>query len=349
MERDNLIPRVSFLESAITAQILDERYLYFTPPAVRKWLYRLMPVSASQLIEALFMIRYYDVVVSHSEKAGLPLALAMQLLRIRKPHVIIISRITSVDHHKARKKRWFMKHTRSAVSKYLIWSSVQRRIAIDELGIPPEKIILMKRGIDQKFWDAESQGTDTICAVGMEARDYPTLVEAIRPLHIPCHIAAGASRGELFNTVKKLNNISNLPDFITVGPRKPAALRELYARSRFTVIPLLQSDSDNGLTSMLESMAMGKPVICSRTEGQIDVLQDGITGILVPQGDPEAMRKAILELWNDPERCRSMGAAAKEYVHRIHNMEQFVHQIQSEITSLATKSVVSAPSQSTIL
>jgi len=67
-------------------------------------------------------------------------------------------------------------------------------------------------------------------------------------------------------------------------------LRDLYARSRFVVAPLVPSESDNGVTVILEAMVMGKPVVCSRTRGQVDVVQDGVTGIYVP-GDAVAVER----------------------------------------------------------
>lgn len=334
LENNNIIPRASLLEYAISAELLDERYLIEKPPAIRKFLYKLLPVSIAQLIEAVFIVNRYDVILTQMERVGLPLAFFMKYLNIRKPHIMIISRITSVDEKKARQKIWFLKKTKDSINKFIIWSSMQRKIGINELGIAPEKMILVKRGTDQKFWKPQTKQTDRICSVGMEARDYPTLVEALRPLNIPCHIATGASRGEIFNTVKRLHNIKDLPNSITVGPKEPADLRDLYARSRFVVVPLLPTDSDNGLTTILESMAMGKTVICTRAEGQIDVIQDGVTGIFVPQGDVEAMRNAIIDLWNDPDRCEKMGENARKYIEEVHNIEQFVESIKNEVESI---------------
>ncbi len=100
-------------------------------------------------------------------------------------------------------------------------------------------------------------------------------------------------------------------------------LRNLYARSRFVVVPLLPSDTDNGVTVILEAMAMGKPVICSRTRGQVDVIQEGVTGLYVPIGDAAALRAAILSLWNEPVRARQMGRNARALVEKHHTLEKF--------------------------
>ncbi|MEX2351387.1 MAG: glycosyltransferase family 4 protein [Balneolaceae bacterium] len=349
LEIEDKIPRVSLLEDAISAEVLDERYLTEKPPRLRRLLYRLLPVSIAQLIEALFILNRYDLVLTHTEKVSLPLALILKWFRSSKPHIVVLSRITSVDSKKTKQKIWFFKKTAKSVTAFLIWSSVQRRIAIERFGVPPDKIILLKRGIDQLFWSPREVETDMICSVGMEARDYPTLVDALRPLKIPCHIAAGASRGDIFKTIERLHEIRDIPDGVTVGPKKPIDLRTLYARSRFTVIPLIPTDSDNGLTTILESMAMGKPVICTKAEGQIDIIQDGITGIYVPQGDSGAMRDAIQFLWDDPERCEKMGKAARAFIEKRHNMEQFVAAIKNEVDrSVGLESTHNQSASSTI-
>ena len=116
---------------------------------------------------------------------------------------------------------------------------------------------------------------------------------------------------------------------VTVGRKTLLELRELYARSRFVVVPLVPSESDNGVTVILEAMAMGKPVICSRTRGQVDVIQDGVTGIYVPVGHPTALREAMLSLWNDPQRARTMGARARAYVEQHHTLEQFAWNVRA--------------------
>lgn len=335
LEEKNRHPRVSLLEDALSAEVLDERYLTGKVPAWRSWLLKLLPVGAAQIIETLFVHHKYDVIFTHSERVGLPLAFMMKYLGIKTPHVMIVSRITSMNEKKSKQKMWLLKYAKDALDRILIWSSVQREIAINQLGVDPEKIKLIKRGTDQRFWHPTPAKTDMICSVGMEMRDYPTLVEALRPLDIPCHIAVGAARGQIFETVKKLYDISELPENLEVGRKDYEELREMYNRCRFVVVSLLPTDSDNGLTAILEAMAMGKAVICTRVEGQVDVIEEDVTGIFVPQGDPEALREAIQKLWNNPELAEQMGAAGREYIEENHSVEQFVDDISKEVYEVA--------------
>jgi glycosyltransferase involved in cell wall biosynthesis len=170
---------------------------------------------------------------------------------------------------------------------------------------------------------------DMICGVGAEMRDYATLLEALRGTGLRCHIATDhvriPGRFRLLNDRRvPIGNIGAGPDTnITAGRVSLTELRNLYARSRFVVVPLLPSDTDNGVTVILEAMAMGKPVICSRTRGQVDVIQEGVTGLYVPIGDAAALRAAILSLWNEPQRARQMGRNARALVERHHTLEKF--------------------------
>lgn len=324
LEKENKKPRDLLLEDEINAQILDERYL-LTVPLIRRMIYKLLPVYVRQIIEAYIIHNRYDAVLSYYERVGLPFAYLQKIFGSKTPHTLMTSWLS------ANQKVWFLKRVHKTLSKIIVWSSVQYNFAVDEIGIPPEKLHLIKYGTDQKFWKPEKMDTVMISSAGMEMRDYPTLIEALRMISIRCHIATGLSRGQLFDTVKKLYKIDNLPQNVTVGRKTYTELKEMYAKSRFVVVPLLPTDTDNGLTVILESMAMGKPVICSKVEGQVDLIQDGVTGIYVKQGDPEALKEAIVDLWNNPEKVERMGKAARKFIEDVHNLEQFVASIKAAV------------------
>jgi glycosyltransferase involved in cell wall biosynthesis len=214
------------------------------------------------------------------------------------------------------------------------WSSRQRNYAIEHIGIAPEKIYLIKHFVDQLFWSPRERPLDMICSAGAEMRDYPTLLEALRGTDLRCHIAADHVRVDRLGFARRLSTdrYSGLAsDRVTIGRTTPIALRELYGRSRFVVVPLQSSDADNGITVILEAMAMGKAVICSRTRGQVDVIQDGVTGIFVPVGDPDALRTAMVELWDDPARARALGLAARAYVEKHHALEKFCRDVKGAV------------------
>ena len=65
-----------------------------------------------------------------------------------------------------------------------------------------------------------------------------------------------------------------------------------------------------------EAMAFGRPVVATAVGGLVDAVEDGETGLLVPPGDPDALRDAIARLLGDRELSRRLGAAARERTGR---------------------------------
>jgi glycosyltransferase involved in cell wall biosynthesis len=65
----------------------------------------------------------------------------------------------------------------------------------------------------------------------------------------------------------------------------------------------------------MEAMSCGLPCVASRLPGATDTLiQDGVSGRLVPPGDVGAFAAAIAAMLNDPARAAAMGAAARQVV-----------------------------------
>jgi glycosyltransferase involved in cell wall biosynthesis len=64
----------------------------------------------------------------------------------------------------------------------------------------------------------------------------------------------------------------------------------------------------------LEAMASGTPVIASRVGGLPEIVEDGVTGYLVPPGDVAALRGRIADLLGDPAGATRLGSNARERV-----------------------------------
>lgn len=271
----------------------------------------------------------YDAVVTWGEKLTFALLARQRFARASKPHVALMYQFEKPNI------RVPMALLKRKIQSVVTWSSVQRRVLIEEIGFPADRVYLIRHYVDQVFYRPHAAEDDMISTVGAEMRDYVTLKEALRGTGIRCHIAADHVRvpGRL-----RLLNDRRVPiehvggsadDLVTQGRKTLLELRDLYARSRFVVIPLLHSDTDNGVTCILQAMAMGKPVICSRTRGQVDVIQDGVTGLYVPVGDAAALRAAIQSLWNDPQRARQMGQNARAFIEKYHTLEMFTATVRS--------------------
>jgi glycosyltransferase involved in cell wall biosynthesis len=271
----------------------------------------------------------YDAVVTWGEKLTFAVLAQQQFAAASKPHVALMYQFEKPN---VRLPLSLLKRNLHAV---VTWSSVQRRVLIDEFRFPADKVYLIRHYVDQLFYSPRPGADDMICAVGAEMRDYVTMKRALQGAGLRCHIAADhvriPGRFRLLNDRRvAINDIGGPADpQLTVGKVTLLELRELYARSRFVVIPLLHSDTDNGVTCILQAMAMGKPVICSRTRGQVDVIEDGVNGLYVPVGDADALRRAVSSLWHDPERARQMGRNARAYIERYHTLEMFTATVRT--------------------
>jgi glycosyltransferase involved in cell wall biosynthesis len=63
-------------------------------------------------------------------------------------------------------------------------------------------------------------------------------------------------------------------------------------------------------TVLLEAMACGTPVIASAVSGALDVVTDGINGLLVPPRNPDQLARTVLQIMDHPEFARKLGSEA---------------------------------------
>jgi glycosyltransferase involved in cell wall biosynthesis len=88
-----------------------------------------------------------------------------------------------------------------------------------------------------------------------------------------------------------------------------ADVHGLLAASDLGVLPSHQEGFSN---SVLEGMAAGLPMVVTAVGGNVEAVEDGVSGVLVPPRDPAALGAAILGLARDPERRGRLGAAARQ-------------------------------------
>ena len=74
---------------------------------------------------------------------------------------------------------------------------------------------------------------------------------------------------------------------------------------------LFTSDSESFCLSILEAMCFGCPSVATRVGGIPEVVEDGVSGLLVPPGDAAGLARAVEALIADPTRRAAMGAAAR--------------------------------------
>jgi glycosyltransferase involved in cell wall biosynthesis len=85
-------------------------------------------------------------------------------------------------------------------------------------------------------------------------------------------------------------------------------LQQLYARAAVVACP---SRREGFGVACLEAMAHGRPVVATNVGGLRDLVVEGETGLVVPPGDPPALRTALAQLLADPDLRSALGAAGR--------------------------------------
>ena len=270
----------------------------------------------------------YDLILTDSEHVGLLLASLFKLSRTRKAHVMIAHHLSPL------KKAFFLRVLRvhSHIDKIICYGSAQRDIAINKLKIPSHKVELVLHPTDQNFWHPLPRQQDRIISsAGLELRDYPTLMKAVDGLDVKLMLLAASPWSRRKNETEQVK----IPDNVELlGNRSRQELRDIYARSLFVVVPLYETDFQAGTQVMYEAMAMGKAIVASRTTGQGDILEEGVTGLYVPPGDVTALRKALLYLLDNPDEAQRMGANAREAVEEKLNLDAYVNRVQEIVSQV---------------
>ena len=176
-----------------------------------------------------------------------------------------------------------------------------------------------------------------------------TLIKAVaclrvRDLSEPVHLAVigGDPDAEPEEMSSEMARIQKICDDLTVGKmvaflgkRSQDTLPYYYSAAEVVVMP-----SHYELFGMvaLEAMACGTPVIASQVGGLAYLVQDGMTGYHVPDGDDEILCGKLSALLGDPSLRRSLGRNAAEYA-RNYAWEKIANQIVGVYTDVINSSI----------
>jgi glycosyltransferase involved in cell wall biosynthesis len=322
-------PRKDYVELArrLDADVVDSSYMRERAAPVARIVARRLGLSAGQVAEAFIRRGSYDHICAWAERIGLPLAFLRKIARVDGDLVLISSWLS------ARRSSFLLRQlsVHTHLERIVSYGSLQIEIAATRLGVPRGKLQLALSPVDENFWRPRPSAlADSICAVGASGRDYETLFTALSGLDVDLDVAVGSGdrqARDLEASLKRSDVMANT----RIRNLAPAELRDLYARSRFVVVPLLDVEYDAGVTALTEAMAMGKALIVTRTRGQVDLIEDGVQGIYVPAGDARAMRSAIQFLFSHPEVADRMGRAGRALVETRHTLDAYIERLANVV------------------
>ena len=214
-------------------------------------------------------------------------------------------------------------------------SEVVRRDVIDREGVDPERIIVIRNGVEvpaasdasmrraaRERWGA----ADGDFVVGCVSNLHPTkgighLLRAFASLENSPSlrlviIGEGSSRGMLAELARSLG----IADRVLLAGTDP----NVQARLAGFDIFVHPSDTEGLPNAVLEAAAAGLPIVATAVGGTPEIIIDGTTGLLVPAGDASAMASAIEMLQRDEATRSQLGLAARDHVRTSYGMERFV-------------------------
>jgi glycosyltransferase involved in cell wall biosynthesis len=216
--------------------------------------------------------------------------------------------------------------------QYLTVSEAIRRVLLQS-GIPPQCVQTIHSGIDLRRFEEVADapavfpaGTRIIGTVGHLAghKGQRYLLEAMPSLlaEEPRLGLVVAGDGDLRATLEAQAVSLGIAEQVHfTGFRQ-----DIVAVMRQFEVFVFPSSLEGLGTATLDAMALGKPVVATRAGGIPEVVQDGVTGMLVPPRDPHALAQAILHLLRHPEHGQTLGEAGRKRVEQHFTAERMATQ-----------------------
>jgi glycosyltransferase involved in cell wall biosynthesis len=323
-DNDNkLYPRVDYLELKRFLDIDILNYSLYN----QTWLGESFRSLETQIHSDLYLTwlgwrarKNYDLVFTMSERAGIPFAGFRRLGANSQPFVTMFQSWSWRQESVIKNFGLLGKMDGIAVHCHSM------KCHLNDLGAPLEDIQVLPYSVDHQFFKpmkGVEQQQGLIMSVGeIRSRDYGTLMKAVKKLPLRLVIAAS---GSWYAREKTTSLRLPIPDNTTITGRMSSfKLRELYAQAQFVVLPVYNTVYSAGSTVVMEASSMERAVIATRSEGIVDYIIDGETGILVEPNNPEALREAIRYLQDHPGEAKRMGRNARQRVEESFNLDHYV-------------------------
>ena len=141
--------------------------------------------------------------------------------------------------------------------------------------------------------------------------------------------------GDLTEELKK--QAANMPpesaEIIFTGKLSPEALADEYRSANVFTLPAIvdsKGDTEGLGVVLIEAMELGLPVVASNVGGIPDVVVDGVSGILVPEKNPEALASAFKKLASDAGLVRDLLAGAQKHIAACFSWDKIIErQVQA--------------------
>lgn len=236
---------------------------------------------------------------------------------------------------------WMRRRTAVASDRIIAVSTAQADWLRSTLPVQADRIVVVPNAIDPARWAALPPPGPARAHLGVRpeepvfvcvarlvpVKDHGTLLSAME--HVPGHlilIGDGPERRHL----EERASIPPLAGRVHLVGERPDPRPHMAAA---WAVCLASVDESQGI-SLLEGMAAGFPAVATRVGGIPEVVEDGVSGLLVPPRDPEALARAMNRVATDTAWRERAGEAARRSAIAHGTIEQRARKIEEMIVSL---------------
>lgn len=200
--------------------------------------------------------------------------------------------------------------------------------AIEDLGAPSFKTFVIPNGVNTRAYLPNThKGKDVIVTfigrlIGNKGPNY--LIRAAPSIlknHPEVHFYI-IGEGPLKDKLIKIATLRKLKDRVHFFGSVPDVLPFLQETTVFVRPSLTEGMS----LTVLEAMACGLPIVASNVEGNVEIIDNGKTGYLVPPADSKALAEAIIFLLDNRKIASEIGRSARKKTEKFYDWEQIADQ-----------------------
>jgi glycosyltransferase involved in cell wall biosynthesis len=193
-------------------------------------------------------------------------------------------------------------------------------------AVPNAQLLIVGEGSQRDALEAQAMTLGLLPAAATSAT--PTLASAIAPSASPSVASAvttsSVMHGWASNSAARNDNAPPRASVTFTGRRD-----DVPAVTAALDVAVLPSYREAQGLSILEAMALSRPVVASAVGGIPEMIEHGRTGLLVPPHDPEALAASIVRLLTDHPYADTLGRAGNELVHERFCVEQMVRAVET--------------------
>ncbi len=290
------------------------------------------------VLPSLRRLNAADVVFSTVDTVGLPLVLLRRAGLVRKPLVYVSiglpERLAKLRGAGAtRRYAEALRRVSSIVAYSEHEAALLREVVGDDAAAPP--VTFVPFGVDVAQFRPLPEVVPDVDVVSIGAdphRDFPLLLRiAVRHPDLRFQIVGGAVG---------VRDLGQLPTNVEVEVDIPLPeVRDRLSRARLVALPVSANSYSGATTVLLQAMAMGKPVVVSRTPAIANGygLVDGENCVLVEPGDEMAFEGALLGVLADDAWAGALGAAARRLVESELSWARYVDAIHEALAAAVAR------------